>query len=150
MELTRAADYAVRVMVYLATLPSSERALLSALAAATEAPKSFLSKVLQALSRAGMISSRRGQSGGFTLLPRGRQASIREVIEAIDGPVYLNICVKAGRSCSRKLFCPAHPYWVKAQDAMLAVLDATVIAEMAAQPPARPASAPGAQPPELL
>ena len=82
MQLTRAADYGVRVMVHLATLPEHERALLPALAAATEAPESFLSKVLQALSRAKLIASRRGQAGGFEILPRGRQASVLEVIEA--------------------------------------------------------------------
>ena len=53
MQLTRAADYAVRVMIHLATLPAQERTLLPALATATGAPKSFLSKVLQALCRAG-------------------------------------------------------------------------------------------------
>ena len=108
MQLTRAADYAVRVMVHLATLPAHERALLPALAKATDAPESFLSKVLQALVRAKLISSRRGQSGGFEILPRGRQASMYEVIEAIDGPIQLNVCLVSGRSCNRKTCCPAH------------------------------------------
>jgi len=47
MQLTRAADYAVRVTIHLATLPENARALLPALAEATGAPASFLSKVLQ-------------------------------------------------------------------------------------------------------
>ena len=68
MQLTRAADYAIRAMVYLATLPAQQRALLPALAQATGAPESFLSKVLQALSRAKLIASRRGQTGGFAIL----------------------------------------------------------------------------------
>ena len=72
MQLTRAADYAVRVMIRLATQPAKERVSLPELAEATDAPESFLSKVLQALSRAGLISSRRGQSGGFEISPRGR------------------------------------------------------------------------------
>jgi Rrf2 family protein len=133
MQLTRAADYAVRVMIHLATLPEDERALLPALAKATDAPKSFLSKVLQALARAELISSRRGQSGGFEILPRGRQASMRVVIEAIDGPIYLNVCLMSGKSCNRKESCPAHSCWAKAQEAMMAVLDTTTIAELAAQ-----------------
>jgi len=133
MQLTRAADYAIRVMVHLATLPENERAFLPVLAKATDTPQSFLSKVLQALTRAEMIASRRGQAGGFEILPRGRQATMRQVIEAIDGPIYLNVCVISGRSCDRKPKCPAHLCWVKAQDAMLSVLDATVIADLAAQ-----------------
>ena len=135
MQLTRAADYAVRAMVHLATLPAEERVLLPALAQATEAPLSFLSKVLQALTRAEMVASQRGQSGGFELLPRGLHASMRKVIEAIDGPISLNVCMTSGKSCNRKSWCPAHPYWAKAQGAMLQVLETTIIADLAAQMP---------------
>jgi Rrf2 family protein len=133
MQVTRAADYAIRVMVHLASLPVDARSLLPALAQATDTPKSFLSKVLQALARAELIRSRRGQSGGFEILERGRQASMREVIEAIDGPICLNLCMASGKSCNRKVHCPAHPCWIKAQEAMLAVLESTRIAELAAQ-----------------
>jgi Rrf2 family protein len=133
MQLTRAADYAVRVMIHLATLPDQERALLPALAAATGAPKSFLSKVLQALCRAGFIVSRRGQAGGFEILPSGREAPIRAVIEAIDGPICLNLCMTTGVSCNRKSYCPVHPIWEKAQEAMLQVLNAVTVAELAVE-----------------
>jgi Rrf2 family protein len=138
MQLTRAADYAVRVMVHLATLPPRERALLPDLARATGAPESFLSKVLQSLARARFIASRRGQSGGFQILPHGRQASMRDVIEVIDGPIHLNVCVVSPRSCPRSTFCPAHPIWERAQQAMLAVLSEATVAELAAQPIAIP------------
>jgi Rrf2 family protein len=144
MQLTRAADYAVRVMVHLATLPAHERVLLPVLAAATGAPESFLSKVLQALSRAKLISSRRGQSGGFEILARGREASMLEVIEAIDGPLNLNVCLISGESCARKMWCPAHPVWVQAQAAMLDVLSGAMIADLASQAPARQTRAPRA------
>jgi Rrf2 family protein len=133
MQLTRAADYALRVMIHLTSLQPHERALLPALAEATEAPESFLSKVLQELARARMITSRRGKSGGFSLLPRGRRATMREVIEAIDGPIRLNVCLTTGGSCGRKLWCPAHPVWVEAQQAMLAVLDRARIEELGAR-----------------
>jgi len=131
MQLTRAADYELRVMIHLATLPAGQRALLPALACATEAPKSFLSKILQALCRAGFIASQRGQSGGFQILASGRQASIRAVIEAIDGPISLNLCLISGASCKRSSQCPAHPVWVRAQEAMLEVLSTATVAELA-------------------
>ena len=133
MQLTRAADYAVRVMIQLATLPSQERALLPALAAATGATKSFLSKVLQALCRAGFIISRRGQAGGFEILGPGREATIRAVIEAIDGPICLNLCLTTGVLCNRSSYCPAHPIWLKAQKAMLEVLNAATVADLAVE-----------------
>lgn len=133
MQLTRAADYAVRVMVHLAGLPEEERALLPDLALATKAPGSFLSKVLQALTRAEMISSRRGKTGGFVILQRGRDASMRQVIEAIDGPVALNVCLNGGKDCERKSWCPAHPVWARAQRAMMDVLMNVSVSELAAR-----------------
>jgi len=140
MQLTRAADYGVRVMVHLATLPERARALLNDLAEATDAPESFLSKILQSLARAHLIESRRGISGGFTILPAGRAASMRDVIEAIDGPIRLNLCLVEGAHCERKGTCPAHPVWARAQRAMVDVLGNTSIAEMAlaaSTPPAK-------------
>jgi Rrf2 family protein len=134
MQLTRAADYGVRVMIHLATLNREERAMLSALAAATDAPESFLSKVLQALARAELISSRRGNSGGFAILPRGRVASMHQVIEAIDGPICLNLCLVAGNKCDRKARCPAHPVWARAQQAMINVLKQATVSELASKP----------------
>jgi Rrf2 family protein len=130
MQLTRAADYAVRVMIHLAGPLAEERISLPALAEAADAPESFLSKVLQALSHAGLISSRRGQSGGFQISQRGREASMLEVIEAIDGPICLNVCLVSGRSCHRKGQCPAHPVWAEAQRAMFDVLSRATIANL--------------------
>ncbi|MGO9316822.1 MAG: RrF2 family transcriptional regulator [Terracidiphilus sp.] len=138
MQVTRAADYGIRVMIYMATLSAKERVLLPALASATSAPESFLSKVLQALCHAGFIASRRGQTGGFELLPAGRKASIRSVIEAVEGPICLNLCLSAGASCKRKSFCPAHPVWASAQEAMLKVLDTATVADLALQSAAPP------------
>jgi Rrf2 family protein len=138
MQLTRAADYGVRVMIHLATLPEHERTLLPLLARATGAPQSFLSKVLQALCRAGFIASRRGQTGGFEILSAGRKASVRSVIEAIEGPICLNICMISGASCKRKSFCSAHPVWASAQEALLEVLNKATVADLALESAAPP------------
>ena len=131
MQLTRAADYAVRVMIHLAAPHTEGRVSLPELAAATDAPESFLSKVLQALSHGGLISSRRGQSGGFQISQGGREASMLQVIEAIDGPICLNVCLISGKSCQRKAHCPAHPVWAEAQMAMVEVLSRATVAELA-------------------
>lgn len=133
MQLTRAADYGVRVMVHLAAAPRNKRLSLPELARAAEAPESFLSKVLQALSRAGLIVSRRGQAGGFAISPRGAAATMRQVIEAVDGPVRLNVCLIPGKACQRKSWCPAHPVWARAQRAMMDVLESATMAQLASQ-----------------
>lgn len=134
MQLTRAADYALRAMIHLVSATEGERVSLPDLARATGAPESFLSKVLQSLTRAGLIVSRRGQLGGFHITPQGVAASVREVVEAIDGPIFLNLCLLPGRSCSRKPRCAAHPVWMEAQQAMLDVLSATTMADLAGRP----------------
>jgi Rrf2 family protein len=130
MQLTRAADYAVRVMIHLASLPEGAVVSRTVLAKASEAPESFLSKILQTLARAGLIQARRGVVGGFSLLPRGAQASLLDVVESIDGPIALNVCLNAG-SCNREAECAAHQVWQRAQSAMLSVLREAKIAEMA-------------------
>jgi Rrf2 family protein len=144
MQLTRAADYGVRVMIQLTALKNDGRVSLVRLARATGAPESFLSKVLQSLARAGLISSRRGQTGGFHISQRGAAASMREVIEAVDGEICLNLCLTPGRSCSRKARCPAHPVWIEAQQAMIEVLSRATIASLASpiSPGVRAAPAP--------
>lgn len=136
MQLTRAADYAVRVMIRLAA-PADRRVSLPALARATGAPASFLSKVLQALTRAGLVSSQRGQAGGFCISGSGRKATMRDVIETIDGPLCLNVCLAPGRSCPKKASCRTYPVWIRAQQAMFDVLSGVTVAAMAAQKPHR-------------
>lgn len=138
MQLTRASDYAVRVLIHLATAPEQKRVLLPDLALATDAPESFLSKVLQSLAHAGLISSRRGKLGGFAILPRGRDATILQIIEAIDGPVCLNVCLHGGRDCDRKATCPAHPVWARAQRAMFDVLVSATVSSLAAKATSSP------------
>jgi Rrf2 family protein len=134
MQLTRAADYAVRVMTHLATQPMGTVVSKSILAKELEAPESFLAKILQALVHAGLIEARRGVDGGFLLLERGAQASLLDVVESIDGPIALNICLNAEVSCTRAQGCAAHRVWRRAQEAMLAVLREAKIATMVEAP----------------
>jgi Rrf2 family protein len=130
MQLTRAADYAVRVMTHLASVPVGTVVSKSVLAKASDAPESFLAKILQSLTRAGLIEARRGVEGGFLLLERGARASLLDVVESIDGPISLNICLNADVSCPRTNGCAAHQVWRRAQEAMLTVLREAKIAEM--------------------
>src|SRR6185503_17312318 len=133
MQLTRAADYAVRVMIHLAGLPSGTRSSRADLAEAAECPEQFLSKVLQNLTRAGLVVSHRGNTGGFELSSRHRSASVLEIVEAIEGPVHLNVCLTSEQACARQGWCPAHSVWAEAQIAMVAVLQRASIAELAQQ-----------------
>jgi Rrf2 family iron-sulfur cluster assembly transcriptional regulator len=136
MQLTRAADYAVRVMIHLAGLPAGARTSRTELAVAAGCPEQFLSKVLQNLTRAGLVISHRGNTGGFELPELHRHASVLEVIEAVEGPIHLNICLQQDNACDRQSWCPAHLVWARAQQAMADVLRNTSISELARQIPA--------------
>ncbi|HUA59238.1 MAG TPA: Rrf2 family transcriptional regulator [Verrucomicrobiae bacterium] len=141
MQLTRAADYAIRVMIHLAGQPAQTRASRAELAEAADCPEQFLSKVLQSLTRAGLIVSHRGNTGGFELPAATQTVTVLQVVEAIEGPIHLNLCLSGDHICDRQSWCPAHPVWADAQRAMTEVLKSATIQELAQrvhQPELRP------------
>lgn len=131
MQLTRAADYAVRIMIHMAMLPPGSRPNCGMLARIGEIPEHFVLKILQSLVRARLIQSQRGAGGGFTLAVAPQEITLLEVVEAIEGPTALNTCLSHGIGCSRKAWCPAHVVWAEAQEAMTAVLRRATIAALA-------------------
>ncbi len=133
MQITRATDYAVRVTVYLATLPRDRKAALGELAEATGVRSNFLSKILQRLVRNGVISSHRGTGGGFRLNVAPETLTLLQVVEAIEGKIALNICLNEWQSCSLQAHCAVHPVWQKAQLALSQELAAVTVAELAAR-----------------
>lgn len=120
-------------MIHLAGLPLGSRPNRAELAAAAECPEQFLSKVLQNLTRAGLVTSHRGNTGGFELPRSRRTASVLEVVEAVEGPIHLNLCLTSDRACERQSWCPAHSVWAEAQDAMAEVLRKATIGDLAQQ-----------------
>lgn len=132
MQLTRAADYAIRVMVHVAGLPPGARLTRDQLSSSGDVPEHFLSKILQALSRGGLLTSQRGMAGGYTLAKPAGDISLLDVVEAIEGPLLLNVCL-APTGCDRKDWCPVHSVWGQAQEALAGVLRNATLARLAAQ-----------------
>jgi Rrf2 family protein len=122
MRLTRAADYGVRVMLHLGTLSRGIRASRAQLARAAEASPDFVAKILQRLTKAGLVRSRTGRGGGFSLARSVDQVSVLDIISAIDGPMCLNRCLPSIRGCHRSSSCPVHPVWQEAQNSLRVVL----------------------------
>lgn len=131
MQLTRTADYAIRVMIHLAGLPLGARANRETLAQWADVPGEFLGKVLQSLSRARLILSHRGTRGGFELARAGSAITMLDIVEAIEGPMQLNVCLGEDAACGRRWWCAAHGVWKEAQDAMVQVLAKATIEELA-------------------
>jgi len=145
MQITRATDYAVRIMVYMATLPHERRVPLSELAEASGAPESFVSKVLQRLALRGMVTSNRGRGGGFQLAVDAEETSLLQVVEAIEGPLQINLCLPGELTCDRKSWCAVHPVWNEAQAALKQVLASVSIARMSRESTANLAAAGNSQ-----
>lgn len=109
MEIIRnETDYALRALVHLALRqmqgkhqPLSARAL----ARAEEIPDQFAYKVLQRLSRSGLVEGRMGSQGGFTLRLDPAAVTLLMVVEAMQGPVAVRNCILGIESCSRRPTC---------------------------------------------
>jgi Rrf2 family protein len=134
MQITRQADYAVRAIVYLAELGQDQRAATSHIAQEKQIPPSFLAKIVSQLSVAGLLQTSRGARGGVSLAKSPEQISLLEVVEAIDGPIYLNECVADGSSCTFGDTCPMKPVWCDAQQELVNRLSSTNFAQFVNQP----------------
>ncbi len=137
MRLTRGTDYALRGMVSLAQDAPGHIALVSALALREGVPESYLAKIFQDLARSGIVHSHRGARGGFSLARPADTITLRQIIEAVEGPIALNTCLEGcnAESCNRQDTCPVYPVLRAAQDQLIATLDGTTLAELARREP---------------
>jgi len=74
-------------------------------------PRSFLAKILQKLTKAGLVRSFRGVKGGYQFSRRPSEIDLLRVIETIQGPMFLNRCLMDHKACSRAGLCTVHPLW---------------------------------------
>jgi Rrf2 family protein len=131
MQITRQADYAVRAVLYLAQLEGEQRAATSQIAQKQQIPPSFLAKIVSQLSVAGLLQTSRGAHGGVALAKPAAEISLLEVVEAIDGPILLNICVADNGACTFEGTCPLHSIWCEAQAELVNRLRSTNFHEFA-------------------
>jgi Rrf2 family protein len=131
MKLTRGGEYGIRGVLYLAQQDNGKVSMLSAIAEAQDVPPRFLAKIFQALAKAGVVKSHRGAKGGFSLARPASDITMKDVIEAIEGPIHLNVCLMAPGECNRDKICPMHTVWVEAQEKMLDVLSRSNFADLA-------------------
>jgi Rrf2 family protein len=132
MQITRTADYGVRVLTHLAMLPPGTRLTAEELATENHASVSFVAKILQRLVASRLVISRRGFEGGFSLGRDPRSVSVLDIITALDGPLCLNECLPGGPGCEEGTACSAHDVWARAQAALARVLAAETLDRLAA------------------
>jgi Rrf2 family transcriptional regulator, iron-sulfur cluster assembly transcription factor len=131
MELTRKGEYAIRGIVFLAKQPAGKVILVSEVAEATGVSHTFLAKIFQSFAKLGLVKSFRGTGGGFILGRPASKITMRQVVEAVDGPIMPNRCLSDEGLCSREAECMVHPVWRKIQGEVSAILDSVTLEDLA-------------------
>jgi Rrf2 family protein len=131
MLLSRGADYAIRAMLDVAVLPEGKKAVTERIAMRQEIPAAFLSKVVAQLTQAGLLRTHRGAAGGVELGQSAEEINLLQVIEAIQGPIVLNVCTDPFNGCSQAVTCPAHRVFEEAQRTLGETLEQAVLADLA-------------------
>ena len=129
MDISRKTDYALRMLAMLAEDPEC---LLSVRTAAEEVnvPYSFARSIQHGLVQAGIVESLRGVHGGMRLKVSPDDVTIRQVVEAVQGPMVMNDCTAPDGDCARMGACCYHPLWAGAQALMRDYLDSVSLGDI--------------------
>ena len=130
--ISQTLEYALRAVVHLARFPDSPQTNRQ-IAEATWVPEGYLSKVLQGLTRAGMISSHRGLYGGFLLIRPPEELTIYEVAKAVDPLPRIRTCPLGLKSHGPNL-CPLHRRLDEAMATVEKIFRSTTVLELISDP----------------
>jgi Rrf2 family transcriptional regulator, iron-sulfur cluster assembly transcription factor len=123
MQLSRKADYALRAVAYVSQLKKGELASIGRIAKARGIPREFLAKILKELTRSGILVSYQGVTGGYKLARPAKGVSFLDVVEAMEGPLSVNLCVDGSHAnCTREKGCEIRPFFSKQQELVIKAL----------------------------
>ena len=126
--LTQTAEYALRVVLYIAAVEKGEPIRVDSVAEALSIPRNYLSKVMHVLARRGTLRSIRGPAGGFLLGRDADDISLAEVIAEFD-PLE-DRCLLMRRACSDATPCVAHHRWKSVATEMRGFFRDTTVGEI--------------------
>ena len=134
LKLTKKADYALMAMKHLAE--HSPKGALSAkdISDAYAIPQEALAKILQRLAKARLLISQHGINGGYTLAREAKTISAFEVIQAIDGPLFITSCVTVRGECGQSNKCTVREPLRKVNESIEQVLKNIKISQMKEEP----------------
>ncbi len=116
MRLTRAGEYAIRCLLYLASQEPGKVISRREIITAMQIPDQFLRKIAQQLARAKFIEIIQGPRGGYRLLTEPEKLTLLDVVEAMGGEIVLNECVLRPEFCFRSEYCSVHRVWKRATE----------------------------------
>jgi Rrf2 family protein len=133
LRINRQTDYAVRVVLALAKRGEDARLSSTAIQQEMLIPKAFMSRIVAQLSREGLINTFPGREGGLMLPRPASQITLRDVVEAFEGPILLSACLQAKGEddCPFRTNCPVSPKWGRVQVAMMREMASITFEELA-------------------
>jgi len=130
MQIPRRVDYGLRAVIYLSGQDPEKCCSIAEIAKHQGVPRKFLEKIIQDLVRSGLIKSKRGSCGGYTLAKPADSISFYDVIAAIEGPIAVNVCLDHEIGCDQIPRCTMIGVWTEVQRSITEVLSRTTIAAL--------------------
>jgi len=134
LKLTKKADYALMAMKHLAEHAPKGACSAKDVAESYGIPPEALAKILQRLVKAGLLHSQHGTNGGYTLARDAHRISAFEVIQAIDGPLFITSCITVRGECGQSGRCTIREPLRKVNESIEQVLKRITISEMKEEP----------------
>lgn len=130
MIITRATEYTIRAVLHMAEKFPVAVVSKQEICEAEGITPAFLTKILQPLIRGGLVRSKRGVAGGFALARSPARLTLLDVMQAVDEPMTLNVCLLEGHECDRECSCPVHELWSEARDRFEEIFSRRSIADL--------------------
>ncbi|KAA3644731.1 MAG: Rrf2 family transcriptional regulator [Chloroflexi bacterium] len=132
-EISRRADYAVRTMLALGELEEDQRMLAKDVARQMGVPQPFLHKIVADLVNANLVKTFSGPKGGLKIARDAQDINLLNILEAIEGPICINICLQRPKECLRDAICPAHGLWGRLQANIVQQLQQATLSSLVAE-----------------
>lgn len=130
LALSRTSGYAIAALSRLPG-PGDSWRLARDLAVSSGVPQAYLSSILNALARNGIIRAKRGYRGGFALTRPAEQISVLQVVEAVEGRAWREGCLLGLSECSDERACPSHKFWKTKKNMIERYLRSLTLAQVA-------------------
>ncbi len=130
LKLTKKADYGLIALKYLAEHPEKTAVSAKDVADAYGIPAQLLAKILQQLTKSGLLKSHAGMNGGYALARDPGKISTFEVILAIDGPFFITSCTKGAKDCELSHNCTIKEPLARVNDTIAGVLKSISISDL--------------------
>jgi len=124
---SRKCELGLQSVLYLASVEERDAVPAEEISNALKIPKEFISKILQELTTSGIVFSKKGKTGGFSLAKKAASIRLIDIVSAIDGDELFRKCVLGFPNCSSSAPCPAHATWTKLNEETLKMLSRETI-----------------------